>query len=305
MSITQNAQVAQSLFRSCPLCGGKTKALFTATDENHRVSQTPYDYLNCEACHGIFLDNLPSDLGRYYQREYYAIPSLEQLQKVADKDRSKIDTVLRFVSGGRLLEIGPAFGVFAWQAKQAGFVVDVIEMDTRCCEYLRGALGVNVTQSDNPPAAMQVLAQHDVIAIWHVLEHLPDPLAFLRVAAANLKPGGVLVVAMPNPDAWQFKLMGRRWPHLDAPRHLTLIPKAWMTQQAAEFGLETVYLTSDDSDARSWNRFGWQRLLMNRFDHKFMQRVMFVLGYALSLILAPLDRKNFNGSAYTIVFRKK
>lgn len=305
MSMTQDTQVAQSQFRPCPLCGGKTSALFTATDENHRVSQTPFVYLKCMVCQGIFLDKPPIDLGRYYQREYYAIPPLGQLQKIADKDRNKIDTVLRFATYGRLLEVGPAFGVFAWQAKQAGFVVDVIEMDSRCCEYLQGTLGVNVTQGNNPPAAMKTLPQHEVIAIWHVLEHLPDPLTFLRAAVANLKPGGVLVIAMPNPDAWQFKIMGRRWPHLDAPRHLTLIPEAWMTRQAAEFGLETVYLTSDDSDARSWNRFGWQRLLMNRFSGKFIQRVMFVLGYAVSLIMAPFDRNGFSGSAYTIVFKKK
>ena len=78
-----------------------------------------------------------------------------------------------------------------------------------------------------------------------------------------------------------------------------------MTRQAEELGLEKIYLTSDDSDARSWNRFGWQRLLMNRFSGKFMQRVMFVLGYAVCLIIAPFDRRNFSGSAYTIVFRKK
>ncbi len=305
MSMTQDAQVTRSPLRPCPLCGGKTSPLFTATDENHRISQTPYDYLKCSVCHAVFLDKPPADLGRYYQSEYYVIPPLEQLQKVADKDRNKINTVLRFATGGCLLEVGPAFGVFAWQAKQAGFVVDVIEMDARCCEYLQGTLGVNVTQSDDPPAAMQAMPQYEVIAIWHVLEHLPDVLAFLRAAATNLKPGGVLVIAMPNPDAWQFKLMGRRWPHLDAPRHLTLIPEAWMTRQAAEFGLEKVYLTSDDSDARSWNRFGWQRLLMNRFASKFMQRAMFVMGYALSLVMMPFDRKAFNGSAYTIVFRKK
>jgi 2-polyprenyl-3-methyl-5-hydroxy-6-metoxy-1,4-benzoquinol methylase len=276
-----------------------------AKDENHGVSQTPYTYLKCKVCQGIYLDKPPADLGRYYQREYYAIPPLAQLQKVADKNRNKIDTVLRFASGGRLLEVGPAFGVFAWQAKQAGFVVDVIEMDSRCCDYLQGTLSVNVTQSDNPPAAMMALPQHEVIAIWHVLEHLTDPLAFLTATVANLKPGGVLVVAMPNPDAWQFKIMGRHWPHLDAPRHLTLIPEAWITRQAAAFGLEMVYLTSDDSDARIWNQFGWQRLLMNRFGSKFMRRVMFVLGYAVSLIMAPFDRKGFSGSAYTIVFKKQ
>ena len=229
----------------------------------------------------------------------------QQLQKVADKDRNKINTVLRFVSAGRLLEVGPAFGVFAWQAKQAGFAVDVIEMDRRCCDYLQDTLGVNVTQSDNPPDAMQALPQHEVIAIWHVLEHLPDALAFMCAASANLVSGGVLVIAMPNPEAWQFKVMGRHWPHLDAPRHLTLIPETWMTRQAAELGMEKVYLTSDDSDARSWNRFGWQRLLMNRFAGKFLQRAMFVVGYALSFVMTPFDRKDFRGSAYTIVFRKK
>lgn len=303
--MTQDTPVGRRQNKPCPLCGGKGQALFTATDENHRISQAPFVYLKCAVCQGVFLDNPPSDLERYYHSEYYAIPTLEQLQKVADKDRNKIDTVLRFAHYGCLLEVGPAFGVFAWQARQAGFNVNLIEMDSRCCGYLQGRLGFSVKQSDNPPVAMQSLPLHEVIAIWHVLEHLPDPLAFLGSAAANLKPGGVLVISMPNPDAWQFRLMGRRWPHLDAPRHLTLIPESWLTRHAATLGLDKVFLSSDDSDARSWNRFGWQRLLMNRFRGKFMQQIMFVLGYAVSLVMAPFDRKNFSGSAYTIVFRKK
>ena len=290
---------------NCPLCNGSAAVLFTATDEIHRISDDTFTYLKCKVCGCVFLKDTPADLGRYYQAEYYEIPSLDRLQQVADKDRNKIELVLRFSPRGRLLEVGPAFGVFAWQAKQAGLTVDVIEMDTRCCEYLRDTLGVNVTQSDNPPAAMKGLQPHDVIAIWHVLEHLPDPLALLRQAAENLLPGGMLVIAMPNPKAWQFGVMGKRWPHLDAPRHLTLIPARWLERQAAEFGLEKIYLTSDDSDARSWNRFGWQRLLMNRVHGKFLQRVMFVFGYGLSLLMTYLDRRNFSGSAYTVVFRKK
>jgi 2-polyprenyl-3-methyl-5-hydroxy-6-metoxy-1,4-benzoquinol methylase len=294
-----------NLQRPCLFCGAESYLKYAATDENHRVSQEVFNYLKCSVCNGVFLDNPPHYLGSYYQNEYYDIPSLKGLQSVADKDRSKIETVCRFATGGRLLEVGPAFGVFAWQAKQAGFVVDTIEMDARCCEYLKQTLGVNVTQSNDPVAAMDSLPQHEVIAIWHVLEHLPDPLAFLRAATANLQAGGVLVIAMPNPDAWQFKIMGRHWPHLDAPRHLTLIPQPWLSEQAAALGLKRAYLTSDDSDARTWNRFGWQRLLMNRFKGKFMQHIMFVVGYGLSLVMAPVDRKKFNGSAYTIVFRKE
>ncbi len=291
--------------RMCPLCHSTGDFLFEATDENRHVSEACFSYLQCISCQSIYLPEPPTDLARYYQSEYYDIPTLDQLKAVAGKDRNKIETVLKFARAGRLLEVGPAFGVFAWQAKQAGFVVDVIEMDARCCEYLSGTIGVNAIQSDTPHGTIQAMPQHEVIAIWHVLEHLPEPLAFLQAAAANLAPGGVLVIAMPNPDAFQFRLMGRRWPHLDAPRHLALIPEALLSRKAQELGLEKVYLTSDDSDARSWNRFGWQRLLMNRFAGKFMQRVMFVLGYALSLMMTPFDRKAFNGSAYTIVFRKK
>lgn len=289
----------------CRFCGGIAAFLFEATDENRRVSEARFGYAKCPACQVVFLPHAPNDLGRYYQNEYYEIPSLEQLKEVAERDANKIETVQTFVRAGRLLEVGPAFGVFAWQAKQAGFAVDVIEMDARCCEYLRQSIGVNVSQSDSPHGVMQAMPQHDVIAIWHVLEHLREPLAFLQAAAANLSPGGVLVIATPNPDAFQFRLMRKRWPHLDAPRHLALIPAALLSGKAQELGLEKVYLTSNDSDARSWNRFGWQRLLMNRFAGKFMQRAMFVLGYVLSLVMAPLDCRNFNGSAYTIILRKK
>lgn len=289
----------------CPMCGGTSSVLYEAVDENQRISADRFCYMKCFLCKTIFLAEPPMDIARYYQSDYYDIPSLKKLDAVACKDTNKLDTVLRFKQGGHLLEVGPAFGVFAWQAKKAGFSVRVIEMDARCCDYLRKEVGVDVVHGDRPEKVIATLPQHDVIAVWHVLEHLPAPIEFLQAAAANLMPGGVLVIAMPNPDAFQFRIMGRHWPHLDAPRHLTLIPPAILRDKAGELGLEQLYFASNDSDARSWNRFGWQRLLMNRFTGKFAKRSMFVVGYALALIMAPLDRQPARGSAYTVIFRKK
>ena len=60
--------------------------------------------------------------------------------------------------------------------------------------------------------------------MWHVIEHLRRPWEVIERAAANLQDGGVLAIATPNPRALQFKLLRRRWAHLDAPRHLFLIP---------------------------------------------------------------------------------
>ena len=288
----------------CPICGSDAEQTYRATDENHRVSSDAFTYATCKACGTIFLTNPPADLGRYYEADYYDIPSLERLSELAAKDPNKTQIVNRFAAGKRLLEIGPAFGVFAYQAKRNGYAVDVIEMDERCCAYLRDTVGVGVTQSDAPDKAIAALPRHDVIALWHVIEHLHDIPRVVEAAAANLAEGGILVIATPNPNAAQFALMGAHWPHLDAPRHLALIPIATLGELAAKHGLKPVFVTTDDSDARSWNRFGWQRLLMNRFASRMMQRAMFVLGYGIGIAAAPFDRRSKRGSAYTIVLQK-
>jgi 2-polyprenyl-3-methyl-5-hydroxy-6-metoxy-1,4-benzoquinol methylase len=289
---------------SCPICGSTAATSMEARDENHRVSSTVFAYAKCPQCRTVFLTNPPADLGRYYEADYYDIPSLDRLSELASKDPNKVEIVDRFASGKRLLEIGPAFGVFACQAKQRGYDVDVIEMDERCCAYLRDKVGVGVTQSDAPDKAITGLPQHDVIALWHVLEHLHAITGVIEAAAANLKPGGILVIATPNPEAAQFGLMGSHWPHLDAPRHLALIPVDTLRKLGAEYGLEPVFVTTDDSDARSWNRFGWQRLLMNLFQSRTLQRAMFVLGYGIGMLASPFDRRSMRGSAYTMVLKK-
>lgn len=288
----------------CLICSGPSQDLFIARDENRRISSALFNYRRCLECGTVFLQDVPTDLRRYYQDEYYAIPTMAHLHAIAQKDRTKIDTVKRYLTTGRLLEIGPAFGVFAYQAHLAGFAVDAIEMDARCCEFLRSMVRVNAICSERPEEAIRSLAQHDVIALWHVFEHLPRPVAVLEAAAGNLAAGGILIIALPNAEALQFRIMGRRWPHLDAPRHISLPPARQLTRLAGRCGLELIALTTDDRDARGWNRFGWQRWLMNRFAGRPMQWAMFFLGYLLSALLAPMDRLPGRGSAYTAVFRK-
>jgi SAM-dependent methyltransferase len=58
------------------------------------------------------------------------------------------------------------------------------------------------------------------ITMFHVLEHVPDPRAYLVAARDLLAPDGRLVVQVPNAASWQFRLLGRRWSGVDVPRHL-------------------------------------------------------------------------------------
>jgi SAM-dependent methyltransferase len=60
----------------------------------------------------------------------------------------------------------------------------------------------------------------DVVTLWNVLEHLADPLAFLREIEQRLAADGVLCLAVPVNDSWEARLFGPYWVGWELPRHL-------------------------------------------------------------------------------------
>lgn len=288
----------------CPVCNKNSELSFAAKDWNRRVSQETFSYRRCSDCGLIFLSNIPDDLNVYYGDDYYQAPSFRKLKKVARKERYQLAMIRRFIKNGRLLEVGPGFGVFAYQAKEAGFDVDVIEREERCCKFLSDTVGVRTINSDEPHKVIESARGYDVIALWQVIEHLPYPWEFLTKAAKNLNNKGVLVIATPSPSAFQFRFQGPQWPHVDAPRHLSLIPSDLLVRYLEPFNLKPVMTVCNDKGARSWNRFGWQRYLMNRFSNIWLKRTAFVLGYFVAVTMGFFDRRKDNGSAYTIIFQK-
>lgn len=290
---------------TCPFCHEPAAHEFQAHDVNRRVTTEQFSYFRCRPCGLIFLFPVPANLESYYPHEYYdAMPSRKRLDRIAEANRYQIEMVQRFVSAGRLLEIGPGYGAFAHLARKSGFEVEVIEMSDRCCKYLTEVAEVKAINSSKPEQILKTLESKDVIALWHVIEHLPNAWECLEIAAHNLAPGGILLIATPNPDAFQFHVMGSAWPHVDAPRHLCLIPADLLIQRLRPLGLTPVLLTTNDKGGKSWNRFGWQRLLMNRFSNKLAQMAAFVLGYLISVPMAVWERRESKGSAYTLILHK-
>jgi 2-polyprenyl-3-methyl-5-hydroxy-6-metoxy-1,4-benzoquinol methylase len=287
-----------------PGCAGHETPFFRTRDWNRQTDNKWFQYLRCDTCGLIRLAKIPENLERYYSSEYYDIPTPERLAELARKDTFKIETLISHSRPGRLLEIGPAWGTFALQAKQAGYQVDAIEMDSDCCEFLNQTIGVRAICSNRPHEVMELLGPHDVITIWQVIEHIPNPWTLLEAVAKNLTPSGILILATPNPDAWQFGVMGSKWPHIDAPRHLCLIPAEVLISYTANLGLNFIQKSTIDRDAKSWNRFGWQRLLMNHVKGKWLRRAAIIAGYGIATFFAPIENREPNGSSYTIVLRK-
>jgi SAM-dependent methyltransferase len=116
----------------------------------------------------------------------------------------------------RLLDAGAGRGRFVAAARRTGYDAEGIEPSPRGVEAAREVYGVALEPVGIDEAAASGV---DVVTAWHVLEHLDDPGAALERMRAWLKPGGTLVVGVPNLASVQARLAGERWFHLDLDRH--------------------------------------------------------------------------------------
>lgn len=290
--------------RHCSFCGMSSKPFLDALDYNSTVSGIVFHYQKCPTCALVSLINIPEDLGRYYVSDYHGIPTaVEHMEKRAQHERYKIELVQRFASGGNLLEIGPSWGAFCLLAKRAGFSVEAIERDPECCKFLNSKIQVKAILSDREATALEQASMPNVIVLWHVIEHMRDPLALLERAAERLVPGGILVVATPNPLAMQFRLFGRYWAHLDAPRHINLIPADLLRKKMQKFGLESLVCTTTDPGSLECNAFGWRKSLSNLVKRP-LKNAVYYWGRLAADVAGLIEGREGKGGAYTAIFRK-
>jgi len=274
-------------------------------DYNRALSAEEFRYVRCQRCGFATLENVPAELGRYYVSGYHLLPTSDAaIEAGARHEQYKIDLVRQYSLGGRVLEIGPSWGAFCLLAKRAGYAVEAIEMDPACCEFLERRIGVRAIRRSDEAAALDEAAEPDVIAAWHVLEHLRDPWRLIEAAARRLAPNGILVLALPNPAAIQFKLLGRIWAHVDAPRHLHLVPPEVLRARAEAAGLAQELCTTRDFGSLRWNAFGWEHSLPHLASSGFGKRVLRFAGRRIARLAAPIEGREGAGAAYTAVFRK-
>jgi SAM-dependent methyltransferase len=290
---------------NCSYCGTKSPIYFRSKDYNRKITEQVFDHYRCPKCGLIYIFPIPENLGDYYPQAYYYIPeTVDFLEANLEHEKYKIEIIRRFTKLGRLLEIGPSLGVFTYLAKKSGFEAEAIEMDARCSKFLNEVAGIPTVNSKDTCCALKTLKPFDVIAMWHVIEHLPNPWETLEVISEKLNPGGILVLAAPNPDAFQFHILGRYWPHVDAPRHLLLIPPQILLEKMAALGMKVELITTTDEGSLGWNVFGWEFFFSNLNAHPRVNRVLRLIGRIVAKLFSPIEKIEGKGSAYTMVFRK-
>jgi SAM-dependent methyltransferase len=210
----------------CPVCSSEERVpLLSGADHIHEA-HGEFTLVKCAACGLVYLDPRPGpdEMSAHYGEDYRAwqsVPAKGLLARFrAMGVKRKVDAVASQFPAGRLLDVGCGYGDFLAGARQSGFEACGTELDPGQAERAAQASGAEVRAGDLETCGFEP-ESFGVITMWHVLEHLPDPLGALRSARELLKPGGMVVVAVPDAGSWAARLFRGYWAGYDMPRHLT------------------------------------------------------------------------------------
>jgi SAM-dependent methyltransferase len=220
---------AQPPHNACIICGGEK--LYThlygpaakideGTMGSSRRSVAAGTVLRCRDCGFGFQQQRLSgeELSQLYRRMDTSVyqGELDGRRRTA---RRHFEIVSKYVTKGRILDVGSASGLFLMEAANAGWEVFGVEPSEQLCaaarENLSGRGQIECATLENstlrPP--------FDVVTLWDVLEHVPDSVQFLTACRGLLNRGGYLFLNVPDLDSREAKILGSRWPLL-LPEHL-------------------------------------------------------------------------------------
>jgi 2-polyprenyl-3-methyl-5-hydroxy-6-metoxy-1,4-benzoquinol methylase len=174
-----------------------------------------------------FLDEI--ELGKMYSSVTYREDDAKRFPAVLEKAiaflrKSRCRAVERFsvdgglVKGRAILDVGCGRGDFLLFMAGRGWKTDGLELDSRA-EGRGKKLGLSL-KSGSLENIRYDSAVFDVVTFWHVFEHIRKPVETLAECRRILKPGGLLVVAVPNIAGLQARVSGNKWFHFDPPYHL-------------------------------------------------------------------------------------
>jgi SAM-dependent methyltransferase len=240
----------------CLLCGspntdvyidGQDQKLSSAALGPSRVDVSPGGILRCRVCRFGFRRMRAED--EELLQLYHGLDSRMYQLELRGRSRTAVRqlTILhRYLSPGRLLDVGCASGLFLRCAADAGWnVIGVEPSKTLCKEATKTLTGRGEVICSTLQDSGLRISSFDAVTMWDVLEHVRDPIEFMNACGSLLKPGGHLFVNVPDLNSLQARILGARWPLL-LPEHLN-----YFNRKSLKFCGECAKLT--------WLHFGRRR----------------------------------------------
>jgi 2-polyprenyl-3-methyl-5-hydroxy-6-metoxy-1,4-benzoquinol methylase len=155
--------------------------------------------------------------------------------------RRSVDRLLArkaFAGNARVLDVGCAGGAFPKAAQDAGLQVTGVEPSRWLAEFGRTSYGVDVRTGFLADQAFEA-ESFDVVTLWDVIEHLPDPRNVLREIRRVLKADGTLIINFPDDASVARRLLGRNWP-MFLSVHLIYFTPRTLAEFISREGFETI-----------------------------------------------------------------
>ncbi len=201
---------------ACLACGADQREIWLPEARDY-ITREAFSVTRCARCGLAQTQPAPASMDRFYPRRYrqYGGSTLRVLRALYTR---RVHGWMRHLpKTGRALEVGCGAGWMLRSLRDRGWQVAGSERSTDGAREAVVTNQIPVFVGDVDAVAPSLC---DLVILFQVLEHLNDPLDAVRKSALLLKPGGLLVVAVPNAASWQARAFGRHWFHLDVPRHL-------------------------------------------------------------------------------------
>lgn len=187
-------------------------------------------------------------------------------------------------TGRALLDVGcgpvtrfPVFQLLGWDARG-------VEMDESAAKAAQ-AMGYNVISSSFESADLPE-NYFDIIYMSHVFEHLRDPHEVLEKVKQVLKPGGELILIMPNGGSITSKIFGRYWFGLEIPRHLFLYNKKNIVSVLQQHGFECQEVVYNSFLTSAFSSLSYA-IGKNADYFSFMNRFVWLLNFVTDIFMNP------------------
>jgi 2-polyprenyl-3-methyl-5-hydroxy-6-metoxy-1,4-benzoquinol methylase len=176
----------------CNLCG----------HNNFRIiekDEFPFQVLKCGSCGLVFVHPHPGrdQLKSHYCENYYSEWINQQKNKRTRMWISRLNRIKKLQACGRLLDVGCGEGLFLSLAQDSGWQISGTELSPYASKFASKALGTEIYDGQLHNASFADNS-FDVVTMWHVLEHVEDPISCLSEVHRVLRPHGLLVLAVPN-----------------------------------------------------------------------------------------------------------